>query len=186
MNAYIAALEARIVVAKEKNASATNIKKLENMIKRFTNDKFVKLMTSAKVDAQRFARAMYASEKVVKFAHQAIVRDASDLNENTYAIFRTAMLHAQSSLELTKSDCEASLSKSRKIADDKSALVYQRNVTQDESTIAAQVQTSIDALKTLNILVDVADKRATYRVNVNKLAKALCEAFDIQSEKVDA
>jgi hypothetical protein len=80
---------------------------------------------------------------------------------------------------------EASLSRSIEVGEDIKHLVYQRSVILDDTTIAAQSQTSRDALETLNIITQRADNKQAYDVKLTKLARALCKAFNVECTKVE-
>ena len=180
VNEYVTVLNERIVEAKKKNACASNIKKLNQLAAMLSSEKLSTFLRNTKVDKSVFSRAIYATEKVVKFAMQALAFDAHYLNENTYAIFRTAINCAKNNVEFTKEDARASISKDIKISDEKKALVYRRNLIQDVATIAAQSQTSLDALKSLNIIRENTEKRNVYNVNLDcDITKQLCKNFDI-------
>ena len=183
LNVYVKALDARIIEAIRKNSSSTNITKLDNMRKKCANDAFATLLASSNVDADRLSRAIYASEKVTKFAYIAIDSTADKLNENTYAIFRTAINCKRENVALTRSMIDASISRSVSVTDDVKHVVYQRNATQDEKTIAAQSQTSLDALKTLNIISESKTLKNVFDVNLTDLSIALCNKFAIEFEK---
>lgn len=179
-NEYVKALKERIQIAKTKNVSASNEKKMNNMLLMLSSERLCTLLRNAKVNSSAFLRAIYASEKVVKFATQAIAFDATKLNENTRAIFTTAINCAKNNVEFTKDDACASISKDLKIDENKKAYIFRRNIIQQVSTIAAQSQTSLDALKTLHIISDNAQKKNVYDVNLkNELTKALCKNFNI-------
>lgn len=178
-NVFTTAFEARIETATANEANASNLKKLRMMRDRCANKEFAKLLRASKVDADRFSRAIYASEKVIKFAYQAIETNVKELNENTYAIFRTALNCAAANVSMTKYDAECAISRDLKVADDKTALVFSRSKIQTAETIAAQSQTSIDALKTLNILADSTEQRNAYTINVTELALAIAHKLKI-------
>ena len=184
-NAFIAAIDARIEVAAQRESSVTNIKKLQAMRALFAQADFAALMIDAQVDAERLMRAIYASEKVVKFAHHAVERIADRVNENAFAAFKTAMqLHA-AKLNVTKRDIEASLSKDVAIDDERAKYVYRRNAILDQTTINAQSQQCIDMLKTLNILKSDHARATFYEVTRNALADKLCEKLNIQTVSAD-
>lgn len=179
-NEYVKALDERIKIAKTKNVSAANEKKMQNMKHMLSSERLCTLLRNAKVNSSAFLRAIYASEKVVKFATQAIAFDATKLNENTHAIFKTAINCAKNNVEFTKDDACASISKDLKIDENKKAYIFRRNIIQQVSTIAAQSQTSLDALKTLNIISENAKKKNVFDVNLDSdLTKALCKNFEI-------
>ena len=182
-NAFIAAIDARIEVAAQRESSVTNIKKLQAMRALFASADFAALMIDAQVDAERLMRAIYASEKVVKFAHHAVERIADRVNENAFAAFKTAMqLHA-AKLNVTKRDIEASLSKDVAIDDERAKYVYRRNAILDQTTINAQSQQCM--LKTLNILKSDHARATFYEVTRNALADKLCEKLNIQTVSAD-
>ena len=183
MNAYHTALVSRIATAKEKNCSASNEKKLNKLASMLSNNELASMLADAKIDAERFTRAIYACEKVVKFASQAIKRDASNLNENTYAIFRTAINAYRANVALTQAMIEASISRDVDVADEHKSIVFRRNIIQTSETIAAQSQTSRDALVTLKIIEARSDAKNTFDVKMTKLAKALCKSFELETAK---
>jgi hypothetical protein len=178
-------MSARLATALENNCSASNEKKLRKLVTMLSNEKLASMLEDASVDPERLSRAMYACEKVVKFASQAVALNAKDLNENTYAIFRTAILCYRHDVALTQVMIEASISKDVSIDDSVMHLVYRRNLIQTAETIAAQSQTSRDALLTLNIISARADMKNAYSVNLTSLAQALCDTFKLDCEKVE-
>lgn len=182
-NVYYTAIVARTEVAIANDCSASNKKKLEKLQRMLASDKLAVMLADAEIDAERFTRAIYACEKVVKFASQAVALNARELNENTYAIFRTAINCYVNDVTLTKTMIEASISKDVEISDDVKHVVYRRNVFQTVETINAQSQTSIDALVTLNIIKARADVKNAYSVNLTALAQELCKSFEITCEK---
>lgn len=180
-NAYVSAIDTRIAVAVSKNASAVNIKKLQSLKAMCANEAFAKLLTASKIDAERLNRAIYASEKVIKFAYHAVEKtvDFASVNDNAFAAFKTAMqLHA-ASLEMTKADAEASISKDAKATKDHEAFVFQRSVILSADTLSAQSQQVVDMLKTLRILSTSNARATSYTITRNKLADALCKALQI-------
>jgi hypothetical protein len=180
-NEFVEAMSQRIEVAQAKNASAANMKKLHALRAMCANETFAQLLRDSDVSAERLNRAMYASEKVIKFAFNAVRKtvDFADVNENAFAAFKTAMqLHA-AKLDMTKRDAEASISKAVKASDDHAAHVFQRNVILSDDTLAAQSQQVVDMLKTLNILHSDAARATRYTITRNALADALCKALNI-------
>lgn len=184
-NVYHSAIVARLATALENNCSASNEKKMRKLANMLANEKLASMLEDANVDAERFTRAIYACEKVVKFASQAIALNAKDLNENTYAIFRTAINCYKHDIALTQSMIEASISKDYSVDDSVKHVVYVRNLIQTSETVQAQTQTSRDALLTLNIIEARADMKNAYSVNLTTLAQALCDAFKIDATKVE-
>lgn len=184
-NVYFAAMTERLNVAIANECSASNEKKLRKLCAMLASDKLAALLASSNIDASRFDRAIYANEKVVKFASQAVAMNAKDLNENTYAIFRTAINCARHNVALTKAMIEASISRDAKVDDANKHIVFQRSIIQTAETIAAQSQTSTDALLTLNIIEARADMKSAYTVNLNALTLALCDAFKIDASIIE-
>lgn len=185
-NVYHKAIEARLATAIANDCSASNEKKIRKLSSMLANEKLADMLADANVDADRFTRAIYACEKVVKFASQAISLQAKDLNENTYAIFRTAINCYRHNVALTQNMIEASISRDITVDDSVKHVVYQRNIIQTAETIAAQSQTSRDALVTLNIIEARADMKNAYSVNLTTLAQALCDTFKIECEIVES
>lgn len=181
-NEFVKVLSDRIEVAKAKDASATNMKKLFALRSMLANETLADLLRKSNIDAERFNRAIYASEKVIKFAHHAVekVIDSASVNENAFAAFKTAMqLHA-ASLDMTKNDAECAISKDVALRDEnKKALVYRRSVILSADTLNAQSQQVIDMLKTLNMLHSDNARATSYKIKRNALADALCEKFNI-------
>jgi hypothetical protein len=184
-NVFAASMIARRDLAVKNDCSASNEKKMKKLITMLSNERLADMLTSANVDAERFTRAMYACEKVVKFASQAVALNAKDLNENTYAIFRTAINCYRNDILLTQAMIEASISRDVTVDDAVKHVVYVRNLIQTTETIAAQSQTSRDALLTLNIIKQRHDVKNAYTVELTALAQALCDAFKIDSAKVE-
>ena len=184
-NVYHNAIVARLAIAIENDCSASNEKKMRKLAAMLANEKLAAMLEDANVNADRFTRAIYACEKVVKFASQAIALSAKDLNENTHAIFKTAINCYRHNIALTQAMIEASISRDVAIDDNVKHVVYRRSIIQTAETIAAQSQTSRDALLTLNIIEARADMKNAYSVNLTALAQALCDAFKIDSEKVE-
>ncbi|SOC90028.1 hypothetical protein SAMN05216358_0047 [Rhizobium sp. AN5] len=184
-NVYHSAIVARLATALDNNCSASNEKKMRKLSNMLANEKLASMLKDANVDAERFTRAIYACEKVVKFASQAIALNAKDLNENTYAIFRTAINCYKHDIALTQNMIEASISRDLTVDDSVKHVVYVRNLIQTSETVQAQTQTSRDALLTLNIIEARADMKNAYSVNLTTLAQALCDAFKIDATKVE-
>jgi hypothetical protein len=184
-NVYQNAIVARLETALTNNCSASNEKKMRKLAQMLANERLADMLVDANVDAERFTRAIYACEKVVKFASQAIALNAKDLNENTYAIFRTAINCYKHDIALTQAMIEASISKDYTVDDTVKHVVFVRNIIQTSETVQAQTQTSRDALLTLNIIEARADMKNAYTVNLTKLAQALCDAFKLDTSKIE-
>jgi hypothetical protein len=184
-NEYHSAIVARLSIALTNDCSASNEKKMRKLATMLANEKLADMLAEASVDPDRLSRAIYACEKVVKFASQAVALNAKDLNENTYAIFRTALLCYRNDAPLTQAMIEASISRDLTVDDSLTHLVYRRAIIQTPETIAAQSQTSRDALLTLNIIEARADMRNAYTVNLTSLAQALADAFKLDTAKVE-
>jgi len=162
-NEYAIAMQARIELAEKKNASASNMKRLHSMLVALSNEALVSLLKQAKVKASEFSKAIYASDKVIKFAQQAIAFDVNSLNEMTYAIFKSAVAFHNNNLEFTKQDACAALSKDIEIKNEaKNKALTRRDNIFSTQTVAAQSQTSLSALKSLNILQDSVEKKNVY------------------------
>jgi hypothetical protein len=184
-NVYQNAIVARLETALTNNCSASNEKKMRKLAQMLANERLADMLVDANVDAERFTRAIYACEKVVKFASQAIALNAKDLNENTYAIFRTAINCYKHDIALTQAMIEASISKDYTVDDTVKHVVFVRNIIQTSETVQAQTQTSRDALLTLNIIEARSDMKNAYAVNLTKLAQALCDAFKLDTSKIE-
>lgn len=184
-NVYHSAIVARLSTAIANDCSASNEKKMRKLAAMLANEKLAEMLADANVDAERFTRAIYACEKVVKFASQAVALNAKDLNENTLAIFRTAINCYKHDIALTQLMIEASISRDIAIDDTVKHVVFRRSIIQTSETIAAQSQTSRDALLTLNIIEARTDMKNAYSVNLTTLAQALCDAFKIDATKAE-
>lgn len=168
-----------------RSADNANNKKIARFAAMFNNAALCDAMQASEIEATRLTRAIYASEKVVRFANCAFVSviKERDFDDNTFAMFKTAMnfLKAQETDEtivLTFADLKCAISKYTIADEKKKALIFRRSAAYDvESTISAQSQTSKDALVTLNIL-QVAS-RDTFKINRNAVADALCKKFAI-------
>ena len=136
------------------------------------------MLKAQNVDAKRFnARAIYATEKCVKFVH-ALTREqvaASEFNENAFATFKTLCAKIDAKQTVSKRDIECALSKDQKLADEKSA-IYRRKSIFSAQTLAAQSQQCVDMIKTLNVVKEVA--RNVFEVN------AECELMKLAREKM--
>lgn len=185
MNAYAKSINARLATALAANCSASNEKKMRKLAV-MCNDELAQMLEDAKIDAERLTRAIYACEKVIKFASQAVRADAANLNENTFAIFKTAINCYRHDVTLTRTMCEASISRSVSVDDSVKHVVAQRAIIQTSETIAAQTQTSIDALITLKILTVSATSKHAYNVKMTKVARAICKNFELETVKVKA
>lgn len=173
-------------IAASTNASASNVKKMQAMRNMLKSEKLAALLQSSNVDAERFTRAIYASEKVIKFAHHAVENTLFKVNDNAVAAFKTAMLCAKNETDLHMHDLECALSRDLKIDETRLAFVYRRNVILDASTIAAQSQQVRDMLKTLNIISADSSRATTFKVNQNTIAQALCATFQIDMTQAQA
>lgn len=179
-NSFVVAFEARIQTAVAKNSSASNIARMKKCSQIVADARIEALLNASDVNAERLLRAMYASFKAIELA--AFVIDHKDANaeKNTVAVFRSALRCAAANMTFTKRDAECSVSRDQVITDEaKKNVLFQRNVILDEKTIAAQHQSSLDALVTLNILTKRADAKDAYDVHVNELAKALAHKLSI-------
>jgi len=155
------------------------------MLASLSNETLANLLKQANVKASEFSKAIYASDKVINFASQAIAFDASRLNEMTYAIFKSAVAFHNNELEFTKQDACAAISSAIKVDDKRKDAILaktRRKLHFTTETIAAQSQTSLSALKSLNILKNSVERRNTYVLNVNDLTKKLCENLNIELE----
>ena len=183
-NEYVKVLNARYERAKNNNVSNSNAKKFERLLLLLSKSSLCELLRINKVDATIFSRALYASEKIIKFALQAVEFNDRDVNENTFAIFRTAINYAKDNQEFTKFDACVAISKNFTLDDKKKQkLVHQRNIIQVQSTIAAQTQTSLAALEALNIIKKSSERHNAYVVNLDSdITKRLCHNFNIDLE----
>lgn len=182
-NAFTTAFEARISTAKAKNSTQQNIDKLTKMRDAFSSQALVKLFEDSNIDASRLQdRAIYASEKVVRFAAQAVEHSVALNNQMMYVVFRTAINCYRHNVTMTRDDAKAACLNTL-VSEERKHLVFSRKITVADSTKNAQYQSSVDALLTLNIL---KQKNANeFEVVLNDLAKALCEKLAIDCEKVE-
>jgi len=180
MNAYQTAFATRVALAKT-TCSASNAKKLDKL-SAMLNSELCALLDDAKIDASVFNRAIYACEKLIKFSSQAIKRDASNLNDNAYAAFRTAVNAYRHNAVLTQHMLEASISNIA-IDDSVKHIVYRRANAVSDATVPAQAQQVRDFLKSLNIIEARADAKHAFNVKMTKLTKALCKSFEIETAK---
>ncbi|PZR92278.1 MAG: hypothetical protein DI537_13920 [Stutzerimonas stutzeri] len=184
--AYVAAIDTRLAVALSRNVSATNAIKLTNMRDAFaTSSELCALFVNNKIDASIFERAIYALEKAVKFSAQLVNHKVAHNNVMMYCAFRTAINAHVNRTTLHLSDIVACCSSSIKVDDARKSIVYQNAKHVDDSTVKAQHQSSLDALRMLNIISERKDKRNEYDVNMNALAKALCDKLAISYEQIE-
>ena len=172
-NVYYKTFAARIK-SKSASMSASNAKKCDALLARLKNEKLVALLTECKVDAAVFSRAIYATEKLIKFVN--LTQQSDKVNENFYAAFRTAMLCASHNVALLDSDIDAAVSSSVKVSDERKHLVFQRSRSLTVATEDAQSQQCIDVLRSLNIVKRTASAHA-YTVEKNAIALALESAL---------
>lgn len=184
-NSFVAKFNARIEVAKAKNSTQSNIDKLQKMRDAFNNQAMTELFEASQIDAERFMRAIYASEKVVRFAAQAVNHAYSKNNQMMYVVFRTAINCYRNNESMLLSDAEAACLNTL-VSDERKHLIYSRKSLVAESTKNAQSQTSVDALITLNILTKDNEKINAFKVNFNAIAQALCEKLDIDTSMIEA
>jgi hypothetical protein len=142
-----------------KEMSATNAKKMQNIVLLASKSNVQSLLANCNVSAERFnARAIYATEKTIK-ACAAVTQEhvtAADFNDNVLATIKTVALCIKAKEKLHKSDIEATMSKDIKVSEARKAFVYQRNALQSAATVNAQHQQCIDMLKTLNVIREVS------------------------------
>lgn len=159
--------------------SARNQSKVAKIATRAADESVVAMLTSANVDATRFAaRALYATEKAVNVVH-AITRDTADasaLNENMSATLRTLINAARANMTITKADIEAALSSDVAVAKDKKNIVFRRKQIMSANTLAAQSQQCVDVIKTLNIAKET--ERNVFKIDAeNAILAAFEEKF---------
>jgi hypothetical protein len=183
--AFVAAIDARLVVAQSRNVSSSNYLKLSAMRDAFaTSAELCAVFMQNKIDATIFDRAIYAIEKAVKFSAQIVNHKVALNNVMMYCAFRTAINAHVNRTTLHLSDIVACCSSSIKVDDARKSIVYQNSKHVDDSTVKAQHQSSLDALRMLNIIKERSDKRNEYDVNMNALAKALCDKLAIAYEQI--
>jgi hypothetical protein len=191
-NVFNTAFAARIATAVAKNSTKSNIERLERNQEIVSNQTIETLLTSAKVDASRMLRAMYASFKAFEFVALIVDHKHANNEKNTYAIFRTLINLKREGLDFTKTDAKASISRDYKTTDEKQNVIFVRSAILDEKTVNAQHQTSIDAFVTLNILKERHDKKDTFEIVLNDIAVALANKleidisdFELESDRVE-
>lgn len=162
-----------------KQMSASNAKKCAALLARLKSDKLAALLRDSEVDASVFDRAIYASEKLIKFV--SIISDSTaTVNANMFAAFKTAMLCAANNEALRDSDIDASVSSAVVVDDTRKHLVFQRSKSLTLATEDAQSQQCIDVLRSLNIAKQSASA-SVYVVNRNAIAVAIEQALDARN-----
>jgi len=139
---------------------ADNQKRLAHCVIKLTDERVIALLDECNVNMQRFERNIYASEKIVKIAHN-LTRDhlsVSTLEKNMFATMKTVLIALKASEKLTiqelayvcineKSDAKV------KVRDDRKHLLFNRKT---KISAAVQAQQCKDALLTLNVSREVA------------------------------
>lgn len=169
MNAYYNTFAKRFE-ANRATMSLSNIKKSETLLARLKSQKLADLLKSSDVDASVMSRALYASEKLIKFV--SLTQSVDKINENFYAAFRTAMLCADNNVELLDADIDCAVSSAAIVSDERKHLVFQRKRALTTATEDAQSQQCIDVLRSLNI-VKLTARARVYTVQKNTIAVAL-------------
>lgn len=176
MNAYVAAIETRIALAKSENKlSASNVKKLETAKARLSNDKLVAFLEKNEVTTDFANKNVYMIEKLVNYVMNANAL-SSDFNEMNKYIFLTAKRCAEEKETMTLKDAQDACSSDRLIDDTRKHLVVQRRAIASADTVKAQHNSSMSALIELNILKSVArdSREKHFAVNAkNTIYKAL-------------
>lgn len=156
-NVYSQALAA---IASDRNLSNTNRKKASALALIATNEPVHKLLAAASVNPSRFsARALYASEKVIKFV-AAVSQDeasASAFNENALATFKTIVLSVEKGeTKVTFDMLRAALSKDIVAPKGTAERIFRRQGILSPGTLNAQSQQCRDMLLTLGVAKETA------------------------------
>lgn len=183
-NKYHAALIERIEAAKLDNVREANLTKLQKMRDICAHSEVANMFERCNVDETRFSRAIYASEKAIRFAALIINHKDALNNVMMHAAFRTAINCYRHDAKLYYRDIEQACSASSEVSDERKHLVYKRKTHKATSTTSAQKQSSLDALKTLNIIKACDVEKDAYIVNLNEIAERLCKLFNIDTTKV--
>ena len=150
-NAYITAIEARI---NENKLSESNASRLKSVCKTLADERIVKLLESAKVSTDFATQNVYAILKLDNLLSNAV--KLHKLNDMNKFILQTAIRCAEANETITVTDCKNACSKSRIVDETRKALTVQNVKHVDEKTVNAQYNSTLNALKALNILKSVA------------------------------
>jgi hypothetical protein len=167
-------------VASNRALSVTNQKRMSALALLARRADVAALLETANVDVTRIdARAIYASEKIVKFV-AAIAQaqcSSADFNDNAFATFKTILQKLDAKQNVTFDDLRATISKSVKVKDDTS--IFRRNTILSDATLSAQSQQCRDMLKTLNIVKEVS--KSVFQIDAKSaiLARARKQIKDL-------
>jgi hypothetical protein len=170
-NAYITAIDARV---NENKLSASNVSRLKSVCKTLADARVLKLLESAKVSTDFAQQNVYAILKLENLLSNAV--KLHKLNDMNKYVLLTAIKCDAASETITVTDCKNACSKSRVVADDRRALTVQNVKHVDEKTVNAQYNSTLNALKALNILKSVAreSKETHFAIDAkNAIFKAL-------------
>lgn len=168
-----------VALRDSKTFNEANKKKIAKLILLANNRATYETLIANNVDSKRFdARALYATEKCVKFAHamsQETV-SAADIEKNVFAVMKTATNAAAAKEAFTKADIESALLASCKVSEERAHIVFQRA---NKIDAAAQVQQCIDVLKTMSIVTETA--RNVFTTTDSAILQQFAEKFAQQA-----
>lgn len=152
--------------------SAANKKRAMSLSLLATDARVLNVLTENKIDAQRFVRALYATEKTVKFL-RIVTRDvinASEFEKNSFVTIKTALNALEHKAHMTRRDIESAILIDCAIADERKHIVYARKA---KIEAVAQVQQCYDMLLTMQVAKEVA--RDTLEIQDTKMMQLFSE-----------
>lgn len=187
MTSLLDAMNARFDYETAKNADSHNMQKTLADLKRAMSVVSVaQMMQAANVDAAFINRAersnarynVYAAEKVVNIART--LANVATLNHYTRAILLSMSALEANQLTLTQKDAVAACSVAVKLSDvkrDKLLVKYQKHAS--ANTASTQASSSLNALKTFNMIRESRDDANNAVFVLNESAKELLTHVNI-------
>lgn len=183
-----AAFAERAQFERDKQSKENIFSTLKDLQDDYKSDLVVEALHSAKVDAnfinrqdKRDARFnVYSAEKVFKIARASL--KAASLDQYTFHILRTAHAMLADDVLMTSQDAYAAIC--AKCATDEVKTKYLSRMLKivAVSTATTQASSSINALKTFDVLIETRDamNNVAYKLNTtNATTKKLCKALDL-------
>lgn len=187
MTALLDAINARFDYETAKNADSHSMQKtLADLKKAMSVARIAEVMQAANVDAAFINRAersnarfnVYAAEKVVNIART--LANVATLNHYTRAIILSMSALEANQLTLTQKDAVAACSVAVKLTDakrDKMLVKYQKHAS--ANTASTQASSSLNALKTFNMIRESRDDANNAVFVLNESAKELLAHVNI-------
>jgi hypothetical protein len=172
----------------EKQSKDNIFSTLKDLRDDYKSDLVVEALAAAKVDAnfinrqdKRDARFnVYSAEKVFKIARASL--KAATLDQYTLHIFKTAHAMLADDVLMTQNDAYAAICAKCATDDAKTKYLSRMLKIVAVSTATTQASSSINALKTFDVLIETRDamNNVAYKLNTtNATTKKLCKALEL-------